>query len=154
MNLYHFHFRLYCSTFFVAPVIVLNPVEFKCILQMLWPLVVFCICQILPKIEICQTKILTWTSSHFGGHWLIFCFWNDWEFTFFGQIRILAEVTVYSTVPGHRNHVFDPASMCPSTHRWSQHPACQRCFGRAARGGGRSRRAPFAVSQGPHAFFE
>jgi len=36
----------------------------------------------------------------------------------------------YSWVPVHRNHSFDPASVPVflSTHWWSQHPACQRCF--------------------------
>jgi len=34
----------------------------------------------------------------------------------------------YRVVPGHRNHFFDPASVFSSTHWWSQHPACQRCF--------------------------
>jgi len=34
----------------------------------------------------------------------------------------------YRRVPGHRNHVFDPASVFLSTHWLSQHPACQRCF--------------------------
>jgi len=29
----------------------------------------------------------------------------------------------------------DPASVFLSTHWWSQHPACQRCFGRAVSGG-------------------
>jgi len=34
--------------------------------------------------------------------------------------------TLYSVIPGHRNHRNDPASVFPSTHWWSQHPACQR----------------------------
>jgi len=33
-----------------------------------------------------------------------------------------------SRIPGRRNHVFDPASVFLSTHSWSQHPTCQRCF--------------------------
>jgi len=33
----------------------------------------------------------------------------------------------YRVIPGHRNHVFKPASVFLSTNRWSQHPACQRC---------------------------
>ena len=31
-------------------------------------------------------------------------------------------------LPRARNHGFDPASVFLSTHWWSQHPACQRCF--------------------------
>jgi len=40
-----------------------------------------------------------------------------------------------SSVPGHRlrNHLNDPASVFLSTHWWSQHPACQRCFYRPLR---------------------
>jgi len=34
----------------------------------------------------------------------------------------------YRVIPGHRNHRNDPASVFLSTHWWSQHPACQRCF--------------------------
>jgi len=34
----------------------------------------------------------------------------------------------YSSIPAHRNHTFDPATVFLSTHWWSQHPACQRCF--------------------------
>ena len=34
----------------------------------------------------------------------------------------------YSSIPAHRNHVFDPARVFLSTHWWSQHPACQRYF--------------------------
>jgi len=33
-----------------------------------------------------------------------------------------------TSIQGHRNHLNDPASVFLSTHRWSQHPACQRCF--------------------------
>ena len=33
--------------------------------------------------------------------------------------------TLYSVIPGHRNHRNDPASVFLSTHWWSQHPACQ-----------------------------
>ena len=38
---------------------------------------------------------------------------------------------VYNSIPGHRKHINDPASVFLSrsgTHWWSQHPACQRCF--------------------------
>ena len=55
----------------------------------------------------------------------------------------------YSRVPGHRNHVFDPASVFLSTHRWSQHPACQRCFGRAASGGALVQEPPCATGVRP-----
>jgi len=41
----------------------------------------------------------------------------------------------YRVIPGHRCHGFDPASVFWSTHWRSQHPVCQRCFGRAASGG-------------------
>jgi len=34
----------------------------------------------------------------------------------------------YRVIPGHSNHVFDPASVLLSTHWSSQHPACQHCF--------------------------
>jgi len=34
----------------------------------------------------------------------------------------------YRVVPGHRNHLNDPASEFLSTHWWRQNPACQRCF--------------------------
>ena len=33
-----------------------------------------------------------------------------------------------TSIQGHSNHLNDPASVFLSTHRWSQHPACQRCF--------------------------
>jgi len=36
--------------------------------------------------------------------------------------------TEYRVILGHINHVFDPARVFLSTHWWSQHPACQRCF--------------------------
>ena len=41
----------------------------------------------------------------------------------------------YRDVPGHRNYVLDPASVCLSTHWWSQHPACQCCFCKPSRWG-------------------
>jgi len=34
----------------------------------------------------------------------------------------------YINIPARRVHVFDPAIVFLSTHWWSQHPACQRCF--------------------------
>ena len=43
-------------------------------------------------------------------------------------IYFWADTVIYRVIPGHRNHVFDPASVFLSTHWWSQHPACQRCF--------------------------
>jgi len=38
------------------------------------------------------------------------------------------QICQYRVVPGHRNHLNDPASEFLSTHWWSQNPACQRCF--------------------------
>jgi len=34
----------------------------------------------------------------------------------------------HRVVPGHRNHLNDPASEFLSTHWWSQNPVCQRCL--------------------------
>jgi len=39
----------------------------------------------------------------------------------------------YSSIPGHRNHLNDPASMFINTHWWSQHPTCQHCFYKPSR---------------------
>ena len=55
----------------------------------------------------------------------------------------------YRVIPGHRNQVFDPASVFLSTHSWSQHPACQRCFVGAASGGSLAPEPPRATGVGP-----
>jgi len=41
-------------------------------------------------------------------------------------VNNLANLWGYSSIPAHRNHQNDPASVFLSTHWWSQHPASQR----------------------------
>ena len=47
-----------------------------------------------------------------------------------GPTHVHIHTNTYRVVMGlgHRNHWNDPASEFLSTHWWSQHPACQRCF--------------------------
>ena len=41
---------------------------------------------------------------------------------------ILVLSSIYRVVPGHNDHLNDPASEFLSTHWWNQNPACQSCF--------------------------
>jgi len=43
-------------------------------------------------------------------------------------VRHCPPTLLYRVVPGHRNHLNDPASEFLSTHSWSQNPACMCCF--------------------------
>jgi len=66
-----------------------------------------------------HTWWILWTNALFNRTWQN----NSW-----GHTYIIHNLWVYRVILGHKNHRNDPASVFLSTHWWSQHPACQRCF--------------------------
>ena len=69
--------------------------------------------------------------THFHVAWLI-PFTDMWYMTN-SYVAWFIHTVLCMVIPGHRNHRHDPASVFRSTHWWSQHPACQRCFYKPSR---------------------